>query len=85
MTPRSRQYLELLNEVEWKRVTSGLSRPDQVAFAARLDRLWNELDEAEQEIVERELQALDAKEDAEKLTDDLDEEGSKHRPRGAAA
>jgi hypothetical protein len=57
MTEAAKRYLELLNEMEWHRATTGLTRPDELDFAARLDRIWLKLGEIEREAIEQELRA----------------------------
>ena len=59
MTPRSREYLELLNEKERQRVTNGLSHAQEIEFASKLDKIWNQLDECEQETIASELVRAD--------------------------
>jgi hypothetical protein len=49
-----------MNEMKWHRATKGLSRAQEIEFAAQLDQIWITLAEEEQEDVERELQAIDA-------------------------
>lgn len=87
MSEPGKRYLELMNEMEWHRATSGLNRALELKYAARLDRLWVTLDEAEQNAIEREFQEIDAAATSkESLGDDTQvSEGSSEGPRKVAA
>lgn len=55
---RTQDYFEGLNELEAQRLQAGveaLPREEELAFAARLGRLWEALSESEQDAVEDEL------------------------------
>lgn len=71
MTETAKRYLELLDEMEWHRATSGLTRAQEIEFAAKLDRLWITLTDEEQSAIEAELEAMDsAPKEPEFLCDD---------------
>lgn len=55
LTLKSKEYLDLLNEKERQHLTFGLTRGDEIHFAARLDRLWAQLSEDEQAAIEERL------------------------------
>jgi hypothetical protein len=58
MKENAQRYLEVLNELERRRIQAGnqtLPRQDELQFAARLERLWVGLSESEQEEVEQEI------------------------------
>jgi hypothetical protein len=86
MSELAQRYLELLNEMEWHRVTSELTRAQEIEFAGKLDLLWRKLTEDDQEAVERELSLLDGSdEDDGFLGADTDlSAGSTEGPRRAA-
>lgn len=86
MTEAVKRYLELLNEMEWHRATKGLTRAQEIEFAAQLDRMWTKLGDAEQESIERELAAIDTAGQADEfLCDDAAvSRGSADGPRRAA-
>lgn len=84
MTERGTRYLELLNEMEWHRAISKLTREAELKFAAQLDRLWVELDEQEQSVIEAELESIDVARSSEGSLCNDTSEGSAE-PREAAA
>ena len=86
MTEAAKRYLELLNEMEWHRATEGLTRPQEIAFAAQLDGMWTKLGDEEQASIERELGAIDTDRKADEfLCDDAAvSRGSVEGPRRAA-
>jgi hypothetical protein len=84
MSEHGERYLELLNEMEWHRANSELSRAAEIAFAERLDHLWRQLDESEREEIEGELVMLDATVGIEGSLGEDTPEGS-NEPRQAAA
>lgn len=86
MTEAATRYLELLNEMEWHRATRGLTRAQEIEFAAQLDRIWTMLGEDDHEIIERELAAIDAtgKTDEFLCDDSAISRGSADGPRKAA-
>ena len=86
MSETAKRYLELLNEMEWHRATKGLTRAQEIEFAAQLDRLWTKVTDEERETIARELEAIDAAANTDEfLCDDAAvTHGSAEGPRRAA-
>lgn len=62
MSEQAQKYIELVEELAWRRATWTLSPADEVRFVGELDRLWRELPESEQDAIDEYLVHLDAHE-----------------------
>lgn len=55
----ARQYCEVLDEIEWRRVTNSSPSAVSTVVANELERLWAKLGEEDREAIELELEALE--------------------------